>query len=81
MSLESVLAEVREERQQQDARWGGPEHDDRHSPWDWVAITVRHLGLAAEDGGQGVDPVRYRRQMIRVAALAVAAVEALDRTH
>lgn len=55
----------------------------------WVGILVRHLGLAVDDGlpvGGSTNahsicecPARYRRQMIRVAAVAVAAIESFDR--
>jgi hypothetical protein len=83
MSQPSVIGEVVTERQRQDARWGGAYWDDSHSTNDWLAIMVRHLGLAGNDGDtmipSGADMVRYRRQMIRVAALAVAAVESIDR--
>lgn len=78
MSQESVLAEVVAERQEQDRLWGGPNHDDGHDCNDWIAILVRHLGLAAND--EGAECVqRFRRQMIRVAAVAVAVVESFDR--
>lgn len=88
---ESVLAEVSAERGRQDELWGGPAHDDAHGANDWIAILARHVGLAAFDGGphgvcraDGVpvahhEPERFRRQMVRVAAVALAAVEAHDR--
>jgi hypothetical protein len=79
MTTQSALAEVAAERAAQDAEWGGPTHDDRHLPWDWVALLTRHAGLAVTDGGGEADQVRFRRQMVRVAALAVAAVESIDR--
>lgn len=86
----SILAEVSAERDRQDGMFGGAGHDDTHSATDWVSILVRHLGLAVDDGSPagvclmtdhcaGADPVRYRRQMVRVAAIAVAAVETFDR--
>jgi hypothetical protein len=75
-----IVAEVIGERERQDAQWGGPEHDDRHLANDWVAIIVRHLGLAADDAA-ATDPERFRRQLVRVAAVAVAALESFDRTR
>ena len=73
-----VYDEVLAERCAQDAEHGGPETDDRHSLNDWIAIAARHLGLATND--KAVEtPSRFRRQMIRLAALAVAAVESFDR--
>lgn len=79
MTQKRILAEVAEERTWQDSRWGGAEHDDRHTPAEWVALLARHLGLAVDDGGETTDPERFRRQMIRLAALAVAAAESFDR--
>lgn len=73
-----ILSEVIAERQAQDAEHGGPDYDDCHSPNDWCAILIRHLGLSCSDRAE-TDFRRYRRQMVRVAALAVAAVEAHDR--
>lgn len=90
MSRDSIFVEVAAERARQDGLFGGPEHDDAHSATDWVAILVRHVGLAVDDGSPagiclldnpvaGHDPARYRRQMVRVAAVAIAALETFDR--
>ncbi len=78
MSLESILMRVREERLLQDAKWGGPAHDDQHTPNDWAAIIIRHLGLGFSDGAEDSGE-RYRKQLIRVAATCLAAVESYDR--
>lgn len=86
----AVLAEVCAERARQDMLYGGAEHDDRHHLSDWLVILVRHCGLAAWDGSPDdvchkteatgkYDPVRYRKELVRVAAVAVAALEAFDR--
>jgi hypothetical protein len=75
---EAVLAEIVLERLEQDAQWGGPGHDDQHDVNCWIAILARHVGLAANDEA-ATDLARFRRQMVRVAAVAVAAVESLDR--
>lgn len=76
-----VLAEVAEERDRQDAKWGGPTHDDTHSPADFCAF-IREHESRAEAALRG-EPVRefddYRRQMLCVAGLAVAALEQWDR--
>lgn len=74
--LAAVLIEVFHERRRQDLRWGGPEHDDGHGPHDWIAYIMRHAGRAVM---WPWDRSTFRRQMIRVAALAVAAVEWCDR--
>lgn len=85
-----ILAEVSAERARQDDLWGGAAHDDQHSLADWLVILVRHVGLSAWDGSPEdachkteatgkYDPVRFRRELVRVAAVAVAALEAFDR--
>ena len=69
-----VILEVLEERAAQDKKWGGTEHDDQHSDHDWICFILEH----AQRGELTTDTV-FRKQMIRVAALAVAAVQAVDR--
>lgn len=73
-----ILEEIDAERLAQDRQWGGPSHDDGHNCNDWIAIMVRHLGLAASDEGAECGE-RFRRQLIRMAALAIAATESFDR--
>lgn len=72
----SVLAEVSLERLQQDAQWGGASHDDTHKSHDWIAYIVQHAGRAVV---WPWDAFAFRRAMVKVAALAVAAVEWADR--
>jgi hypothetical protein len=87
--MKTVYDDVREERQRQDSQWGGPEHDDRHIPADWLSF-IQRKWRAAENEAFGMafghtDDWRkqatadYRRRLIQIAALAVAAVESLDR--
>lgn len=86
----AILRQIEAERARQDDLWGGAAHDDTHRPSDWLVILVRHVGLAAYDGSPsdvchkteatgGYDVGRYRKQLVRVAAVAVAALEAFDR--
>ena len=69
-----VYDEIRDERQRQDAKWGGAEHDDGHTVEEFVGFITKHAGRAVE-----TEPHEQRRQMIRVGALAVAVVEKIDR--
>lgn len=73
-----ILAQVHNEREAQDDKWGGADHDDRHKPGDWTRFIVRQLG-AAEEGIDVHHWDEWRRQMVQVAALAVAALETIDR--
>ncbi len=64
-----------DERDAQDAEHGGPVHDDELNERDWVAFIIKHIGRALEAKSAAAG----RRQFIRVAALAVAACEWIDR--
>ena len=81
-----VLADVAEERQKQDEKWGRQDHD----PFGWLAILGEEYGEVCKDalglyfGKQtGLNKERqiknYRAELIQVAAVAVAMVECLDR--
>lgn len=73
--METVLKEVARERVRQELKWGGPAHDDTHSRADWIEFIDQRLAYP-EKADQCSE---YRRDMIEIAALAIAAVESLDR--
>lgn len=50
--------------------------DDALLPAEWVARIAKHLGRAVSR-----DRDEYRRSMVVVGALALAAVESFDRKH
>lgn len=71
----SVLAEVVEERRRQDKQWGGPEHDDTHRHSEWGAYIRKQLaGIPS-----AFDDDKNRARFVKIAALAVAAIESMDR--
>lgn len=72
------MNDVVSERQRQDQKWGGPEHDDQKSPNDFVQHIEDYAGWARVMAGMGSFE-KYRRRMVQVAALAGAAIEASDR--
>lgn len=74
---ERFWSEVQDEYDFQRREFGNA-HDDSLSCNEWIAILARTLGLAASDRAH-VDVRRFRRQMIRLAATAISAIEALDR--
>lgn len=74
-ALWGVYADILTERMAQDRKWGGPKHDDAHEVSEWVVFIQEKLDRAEEAD----DDAGYRRRMVQVAALAVAAVESLDR--
>lgn len=83
-----VIAEISRERGRQDAKWG----PQNHSTLEWMAILSEEVGEATKEAlehhWQGKfypeDPERlkrYRMELIQVAAVAVAAIESLDRNE
>ena len=76
-----VLSEILRERQRQDDKWGEP----NHTPDRWLVILMEEVGeasnavLNAHYCSALSDLREYRREMIQVAAVAVAAIESLDR--
>ena len=75
---DDVVREVGEERRRQDLRRGGPENDDLKENYDWAVLIQRLEGEAFSARARN-DFAEYRRVMIQVAAVAVAAVQSIDR--
>lgn len=73
----SVLDEVNDERAKQDEQWGS-KHDDTHTAGFWTFLVMKHLGKVADAVCED-DYGTARHKLIVVAALAIAAVESLDR--
>ncbi len=71
----SIYTEIKEERSKQDDEWGGPGHDDGHTISDWAEFIRNHAYRA--ETAISISTARY--QLVRVAALAVAGIEMLDR--
>lgn len=72
-----VFQDIARERAYQDRKWGGPEHDATETPPQWMAYRQPYQGRAL--ARYYSDPAEYRRQIVKLAALAVAEIEALDR--
>lgn len=81
--MQQIFDEVRAEREYQDKRWGHNADDTVNSPNDFVAYIAHYATrwLAGSLPPKYSTSVlnTYRKQMIKVAALAVAAIESLDR--
>jgi hypothetical protein len=74
-----ILQNLQTERDRQDEKWGGPEADDaRKTPADWVADINAYTAWAQQMYRMG-DIGKYRRRMLQVAALAMAACESYER--
>lgn len=74
--MNNIFDDINDERKEQDKLWGGPEHDDLHSSNDWIAFIAKHAGRAVV---WPFDKSVFRKQMVRVAALAIAAIAWCDR--
>lgn len=75
-----IFQEIQAERIYQDEKWGGSEHDDQHEANDWIAFIICWTGKAFHCCEEHPINLRmFRQNMIKVAALAVAAIEWVDR--
>ena len=75
--LERVFGLIENERRKQNTKWNGwydQKHDQKHTPAEWIALIASHAGRGMSDN----DDSRYlfTSAMVRVAALACAAIEA-----
>ncbi len=76
---EQIFEEINKERDYQDQKWG-VEFDDRNTLNDWATYINIYLGHAA-DMNNIDDPDKQRLFLLKVASLAVAALETLDRNN
>ena len=79
--MHRILDEIRQERARQDEKYGGPDHDDSHHPGDWCLILTKYLGRAAAETIDAVPDAAFRDNMMKIAAVAIAATQSLDRTQ
>ena len=77
MDIDKVLEQIKEVRRYQDEKWGGPAHDDGHTGFEWVEFIEKQVQGSVNPSS--VNFVVFREQMVRVAALAVAAIQWADR--
>lgn len=77
MNFNTVLEEIRAEREYQDGEWG-TKFDDNNTLNDWVTYIMIYMGQAA---GMEASPEDQRKNMLKAATLAVAAVESFDRNE
>jgi hypothetical protein len=78
MSTRTVLEDVYDERVRQIGKWEGTFSDDDWNPLDWHEMIADYNGWARRMACMN-SPGKARRRYIQIAALAVAAIEALDR--
>lgn len=78
----TIYDEVKQEREHQIQKWGITPDDTLNTPNDWISYIARYAttwftGVFPPYPGQTVDS--FRTSMIKVAAIAIAAVESIDR--
>jgi hypothetical protein len=76
---EAILAEVLAERDRQDEQWGGPKHDDDHIEQDWFAFIGNQIDKAERESFRLYAESTPRDRLIKIAALALAGIESIDR--
>lgn len=82
--MESIFEEIKNEMLAQDAKWG----EQNHKPIEWVAILTEEIGEVSKEALEyhfkkyyrDVDQLaNYRKELIQVAAVAVAMIQCLER--
>lgn len=87
-----AIVAMLDERQRQDDQWGGPARDDeQRRVLDWLNLIQRQIRLAhmegvdqdghADDAGGYFDVARVKERLTKIAALALAGLESIDRKH
>lgn len=74
--MKLALSDILAERMKQDQQWGGPSHDDTHSTDDWMKYILYQIDRSRYE--PITEERRYR--LVKIAALALAACESIDRT-
>lgn len=73
---DNALAFLRVEREHQDKEWG----EQNHEPAYWLAILVEEVGEAAKEIVD-YNPYNLRNELVQIAAVAIAAIESLERNE
>ncbi len=74
--MKTIAQDIENERERQDAQWGGEAHDDDHSQLEWLGFLTKQVMQAEQER---TSVVSYRERLVKIAALAVAAIESHDR--
>lgn len=81
--LRCVLDEIFEERMRQEKKWGQQDHE----PADYLMILGEEVGeankaaLEHKFGYPNADLREYRKELVQVAAVAVAMIQSYDRNN
>lgn len=78
MTRKEIYDEIEKERAYQDGKWG-VELDKGHDQYHWVAFITQQAAKALQWGS--CNRAAFRKAMLKVAAVAVAALERLEDVH
>ena len=78
--FEGIVVELKKELEYANNLWGTA-FDDKNTANDWAAYIGIYAGRAVEmDRTTSLfNPIRFRKDMLKVAGLAISAVQTLDR--
>lgn len=75
-----LFSEISRERARQDEEWGGSVHDDSHELFEWFYYITKQIRLAKEEPYEMTSgQINFEERMVKVAALAIAAIESSRR--
>ncbi len=84
--MDEILEAIKQERMLQDEKWG----EQNHKPIEWVAILTEEVGEVSKEALENHFSkyykdtnklANYRKELIQVAAVAIAMIESLDRNQ
>jgi hypothetical protein len=77
------MQDIAVEREHQDKQWGGNGHDDAHETLDWFEYIDQQIDKSIQENFGFTNEKNIakfgRPRLIKIAALAIAAVESIDR--
>ncbi len=71
-----LVGDVLRERDEQDAQWGGEDTDDSRNTFQWAVYIEKQVNKMRVADGQ---PPQKHAALVKIAALALAALESLER--
>lgn len=72
------IQEIQAEREAQKTKWSSAK-DDQWTPGEWAALVSHYATRTVFSDLRGINLEAFRADMVKVGALALAAVEAIDR--
>ena len=73
-ATDKVFNDITKEREHQYKKWG----EQNHEPYKWLTILGEEYGETCKEALEN-NHDNYRKELVQVAAVAVAALEAHDR--